>query len=383
MPRMVKVHWRLSECPSRLTANIRDRLESWRIIYMSLCYNQFTTWNTVLDTSMEPLFWLVDNSARVMGPIMVTMVVLLTTMVVMVFYVCILPHIYYQTDIFWSLVHLIVAHWVLMNIVFNYCMAVFTKPGHPPQSVPEVVSICKKCISPKPPRAHHCTVCNACVLKMDHHCPWLNNCVGFHNHRYFFQFVCFMWFGTVYAGIAGYDVFKQHFFGNKDLIVPAFFFPINMVYHMWNKSQDEEAVNASSETNKMADDDSESDIKATLEDQVLHNAIILQFLLCAGVAIALGLLAAYHARLISQGQTSIEQHINNKERARLKKKNMKFRNPYDFGFWKNWKLFFGLSRGRSFFRHVLFPSRHDPVGNGITWDTCTFKLDHNRLLDLL
>ena len=38
------------------------------------------------------------------------------------------------------------------------------------QKIPEVVSICKKCISPKPPRSHHCSVCNKCVLKMDHHC---------------------------------------------------------------------------------------------------------------------------------------------------------------------------------------------------------------------
>lgn len=42
--------------------------------------------------------------------------------------------------------------------------------------IPEAVSICKKCIAPKPPRTHHCSVCNRCVLKMDHHCrilqPW-------------------------------------------------------------------------------------------------------------------------------------------------------------------------------------------------------------------
>ena len=29
---------------------------------------------------------------------------------------------------------------------------------------------CKKCQMPKPPRAHHCSICRRCVLKMDHHC---------------------------------------------------------------------------------------------------------------------------------------------------------------------------------------------------------------------
>lgn len=64
---------------------------------------------------------------------MVTLVVLLTTMVVMVFYICIFPHIYYQKDILWSGFHLFFSHWLLMNIVFNYVMAAFTNPGHPSQ----------------------------------------------------------------------------------------------------------------------------------------------------------------------------------------------------------------------------------------------------------
>ncbi|GFO11784.1 palmitoyltransferase, partial [Plakobranchus ocellatus] len=313
--------------------------------------------------------------------IMVTLVVLLTTMVVMVTYVCIFPHILYQTDYIWSGVHLIFSHWLLMNIVFNYVMAAFTDPGHPPENVSEVVSICKKCIAPKPPRTHHCSICGKCVLKMDHHCPWLNNCVGYYNHRYFLQFVFYMWFGTLYSTFAGYDVFKQHFFGNQDLIVPAFFFPVNMAYQMWYSSKENDSDATSIASESLSDTDDE--IKATLEDQFFHNAVIFEFVLCAGVSVALGLLFSWHARLISMGQTSIEMHINNKERARLKKKNKIFKNPYDFGFVKNWKLFLGLRNGRSFLRHILLPSRHDPGGDGITWETATFTLDRSYLVDIL
>ncbi|KAI9012845.1 DHHC palmitoyltransferase-domain-containing protein [Gaertneriomyces semiglobifer] len=48
---------------------------------------------------------------------------------------------------------------------------------------------CKKCKVYKPPRSHHCSMCNRCVLKMDHHCPWLNNCVGHRNLPHFIRFL--------------------------------------------------------------------------------------------------------------------------------------------------------------------------------------------------
>lgn len=51
------------------------------------------------------------------------------------------------------------------------------------------VRFCEKCKLVKPDRAHHCSVCNGCVLKMDHHCPWVNNCVGFSNYKFFILFL--------------------------------------------------------------------------------------------------------------------------------------------------------------------------------------------------
>ncbi|KAK0525587.1 hypothetical protein OC834_005111 [Tilletia horrida] len=50
---------------------------------------------------------------------------------------------------------------------------------------------CHWCKIVKPPRAHHCKKCGACVLKMDHHCPWVGGCVGALNYRFFLIFV--MW----------------------------------------------------------------------------------------------------------------------------------------------------------------------------------------------
>ncbi|XP_037962479.2 palmitoyltransferase ZDHHC20-B isoform X3 [Plutella xylostella] len=51
------------------------------------------------------------------------------------------------------------------------------------------VRYCNRCVIIKPDRAHHCSICARCVLKMDHHCPWVNNCVCFHNYKYFMLFL--------------------------------------------------------------------------------------------------------------------------------------------------------------------------------------------------
>ena len=53
-----------------------------------------------------------------------------------------------------------------------------------------------------------------------------------------------------------------------------------------------------------------------------HVAVLYEFILCSGVTLALGLLMLWHAKLISSGETSIEVHINRKEEARYKKKNL-------------------------------------------------------------
>lgn len=62
--------------------------------------------------------------------------------------------------------------------------------------LPLAMRFCEKCQLIKPDRAHHCSVCGTCVLKMDHHCPWVNNCVGFHNYKFF---ILFLAYGLLYC----------------------------------------------------------------------------------------------------------------------------------------------------------------------------------------
>lgn len=59
--------------------------------------------------------------------------------------------------------------------------------------------ICRRCSSYKPPRAHHCSICGRCVIKMDHHCPWVNNCVGIGNHKFFLLFIFYTFVSCMFS----------------------------------------------------------------------------------------------------------------------------------------------------------------------------------------
>lgn len=48
---------------------------------------------------------------------------------------------------------------------------------------------CFNCLSFRPPRTHHCSICKTCVMKFDHHCPWVANCIGHKNHKLFILFL--------------------------------------------------------------------------------------------------------------------------------------------------------------------------------------------------
>ncbi|XP_076437655.1 uncharacterized protein LOC143276883 [Babylonia areolata] len=58
---------------------------------------------------------------------------------------------------------------------------------------------CYTCQVMRPPRCHHCAVCDTCVLKRDHHCYFAGSCVGWKNQRHFLVFAVWACFSCCYA----------------------------------------------------------------------------------------------------------------------------------------------------------------------------------------
>lgn len=84
-----------------------------------------------------------------------------------------------------SLVNISIFNVLAFLALTSHSFAMLTDPGAVPlgnataENIESLSSVsgqiiyrCPRCISIKPLRAHHCSVCKRCIKKMDHHCPW-------------------------------------------------------------------------------------------------------------------------------------------------------------------------------------------------------------------
>uniref|UniRef100_A0A2K6GV98 Zinc finger DHHC-type palmitoyltransferase 16 n=1 Tax=Propithecus coquereli TaxID=379532 RepID=A0A2K6GV98_PROCO len=305
-------------CPPLL----RGLVQRWRygrVCLRSLLYNSFGGSDTAVDAAFEPVYWLVDNVIRWFGVVFVVLVIVLTGSIVAIAYLCVLPLIlrtYSVPRLCW---HFFYSHWNLILIVFHYYQAITTPPGYPPQGRNDIatVSICKKCIYPKPARTHHCSICNS--------------------------YGSWDLFREAYAAI---EKMKQ--LDKNKLQAVA-----NQTYHQTPPPT------------------------FSFQERMTHKSLVYLWFLCSSVALALGALTTWHAVLISRGETSIERHINKKERHRLQAKGRVFRNPYNYGCLDNWKVFLGVDTGRHWLTRVLLPSSHLPHGNGMSWESPPWVTAHS------
>ncbi|CAF3524435.1 unnamed protein product [Adineta steineri] len=71
------------------------------------------------------------------------------------------------------------------------------------------IRYCFVCQCIKPDRAHHCSICEKCVLRYDHHCPWTNSCVSYGNYKFFVLFLCWAWIFCAYVAATSLEYFIQ------------------------------------------------------------------------------------------------------------------------------------------------------------------------------
>ncbi|KAM7195617.1 Palmitoyltransferase ERF2 [Rhypophila sp. PSN 637] len=96
------------------------------------------------------------------------------------------------------------------------------------------VRYCKTCLIWRPPRAHHCRLCDSCIETVDHHCVWINNCVGRRNYRQFFTFIvtatlgCLFILGSCLAQILVYRNRQNTSFGDAISHFPV---PFALVFY--------------------------------------------------------------------------------------------------------------------------------------------------------
>ncbi|KAK9056099.1 hypothetical protein SSX86_027187 [Deinandra increscens subsp. villosa] len=240
-----------------------------------------------------------------------------------------------------SLIIVIVFHLLLVMLTWSYIMVVFHDPGSVPENwkppsqenleagpdssastsldVPEngqALGYCRNCRNGKPPRCHHCSVCQRCVLKMDHHCVWVVNCVGARNYKFFLLFLLYTFLETTLDTIVLLPSFMKFF------------------------------REASSHSN------SASDLALTFLTFVLNVAFALS-LLCFIIM---------HASLLSSNTTSVEVY---------EKKGV-VRWKYDLGRKKNFEQVFGARKAL-----WLFPvyAKEDleniPALHGLYFPTCS------------
>ncbi|KAE8250727.1 hypothetical protein A4X13_0g4446 [Tilletia indica] len=241
---------------------------------------------------------------------------------------------------------------------------------------------CNKCSGPKPDRAHHCSTCGVCVLRMDHHCPWLGGCIGLRNHKAFFLFLTYTAAVCIYAFQETARAFIRWINDEKNgsettpvtwavLLLIAFIFGIALIpfsiYHSYLICK-----------NKTTIESMEGGGRIRLPSERLHNGsgprpsrVNVQDRLRQIVANPqLGFPPQPPSHLHDEDSAKrwrADEELTREERKALKKANKL--NLYDIGWKRNWRMIMG----RTWWEWFL--PWGEPEADGFYWDINTRALE--------
>ena len=102
-------------CPP-LLCGLMQRQRYGKFCLCSLLYNSFRGSDTAMDAAFEPIYWLVDNMICWNGVVFVVLVIVLTSSVVAIAYLCVLPLILQTYSVAWLFWHFFYSHWNLILI---------------------------------------------------------------------------------------------------------------------------------------------------------------------------------------------------------------------------------------------------------------------------
>lgn len=285
-------------------------------------YNENCDLYYLLDTIFNPIFYTLDNTTSSLGPILVLLVFLLILSVIIVCYIFGIEWYLRYNKTYILTFAFVLGHYLQLITWYHFYKGWATDPGSPYVVDQTNSDVCKKCISPKPPRTHHCSVCRRCILRMDHHCPWLNNCVGLHTHRHFYLFCIFTLAGCLFIAVFGLPILYDHVMTNRN---SDYFDSVELTYFReWVNSRGYKIV-------------------------VWYTTIMVTV-----IGLCVFGLTLWHTRLILFNETSIEQLINTSERKRYQKLGLKYHNPYNRGFRNNLKEVL-LYPGQSSLWNIVLP----------------------------
>ncbi|CCD67187.1 Palmitoyltransferase [Caenorhabditis elegans] len=296
-----------------------------------MCHDKMNHFCDFIDRKIDdgtfiPMVKAANSSMRQIGKFLVFFVYFISTFLAFTSFFIIIPYEQLYKPAWLLLLLGTCGLYFLFNIQYHYYKARTIPPVANPGE--EGDSFCSKCNYWKSDNAHHCSVCEKCVLGMDHHCIWINQCVGLHNHRHFFLFIANLTLAAATIIIAGYQSFSDHLFLESSQTT----YCTTILEH------------------------------APLQDIICdydgfaRTSVVFCYLLSGILLVMVGGLTSWNIYLISIGCTYIDYL-----KLTGSKKNTSARKRLNKGFKANWRNFLGLRRNRTFFKCVIMPTALPPV----------------------